>query len=150
MVFHAKRRSVNDVSATNKKRKGKYFTESTSSSLVDIFIGGRTTSREQNIEVKVVSEANEASMVDTTIGGTTTPAQEQNIEVEVVSEADEASVVEITIGARTTPAREQNIEVEVISDDDEASLAQESVYDQSSILVTFYVFSIIFICWIGL
>lgn len=56
-------------------------------------------------------------------------------------------MVDIIIGGRTTPLQ-QKIEVEVINEADEASVAKESVYE-SSILVTLYVFSIIFIGWVG-
>nr|TKW30793.1 hypothetical protein SEVIR_2G061600v2 [Setaria viridis] len=61
----------------------------------------------------------------------------------VFIESTISSVVDIIIGGRTTPLQ-QKIEVELINEADEASVAKESVYE-SSILVTFYVFSIIFI-----
>jgi hypothetical protein len=67
----------------------------------------------------------------------------------VSSESTISSVMNIIIGEITTPhPHEQEIEVEVINEADEGSIAQESAYE-SSILVTFYVVSIILIVWVG-
>lgn len=74
----------------------------------------------------------------------------------VSTESTLSSVVDIVTEGSIAPLRPsvsqfeaQTIEIEVIDEADEAFVAQDSVYESSSILVTSYVFSIIFIGRVG-